>query len=428
MGAWRARFALYAAALLSPALAGGPAAAQEAGARAGGDSIWTWPSLLDGPGGPKAAMRADGVSLESTWTQFDQALWSGDGSKASQYGGKFDVVLTLDGQKLGLWSGLSINLHQEFVYGDDANNQGDGTFIPVNTALAFPRQGGSDLQTSLVVTQKLSQDASLSLGKFNMLDAASRTPLLGGGGLDTFMNLALAAPASGVTPPYILGGSLTVKTAPATFNLLVYDPRNAEDFAVLSHPFADGVTASLSATVPIPLGGLPGFHTFRGVYSTKDGVDLRDVPQLILPPGFPTVIGNRSHYWYLSYSFQQFLYRSPADPRKGWGVFGEVGVSDGNPNPIESHYFLGLGGASPLPGRTDDGLGLAYFSYALSSDLRQAAEPLGLDLGDESGVEVFYNLAVTRWFRVTADLQDVSPFPRANPRAVFGGLRTQVRF
>ena len=415
-------------AVSSLALCAGPAAAQDASAQAATNSIWTRPSLLDGPGWPKAGMRSDGVNLDVTLTQFGQELLSGDGNKAPEYGGKLDVVLTLDGQKLGLWPGLSLNVHQEFLYGNDANYQGDGTFIPVNTAMAFPRQGGADTQTSIIVTQRFSPDVSLSLGKFNMLDAASRTPLIGGGGLDTFMNLGLAAPISGVTPPYILGGSLTVKTAPATFNLLVYDPRNAQDSAVLRYPFADGVTTSLSATVPISLGGLPGFHSFRGVYSTQDGVDLRDVPQLILPPGFPTMIGSKSHYWYVSYSFQQYLYRSPNDPRKGWGVFGEISASDGNPNPIDRHYFIGIGGNSPLPNRPDDGLGLAYFSYALSNELNQAAEPLGIELGKENGVEAFYNVAITPWFRVTADIQDVSPFVRANARAVFGALRTQIRF
>ena len=88
-----------------------------------------------------------------------------------------------------------------------------------------------------------------------MLDVAAATPLIGGGGETTFWNLGLAVPVSGVTPPYILGGILSAKTSPATFTLMVYDPRNAENLNVIEHPFAQGVTTSLSATIPLPLGG-----------------------------------------------------------------------------------------------------------------------------------------------------------------------------
>ena len=59
--------------------------------------------------------------------------------------------------------------------------------LPVNTALAFPTLGGYDYDLSLVVTQAFSENTTLSVGKFNMLDAAAKTPLLGGGGLDDLL-------------------------------------------------------------------------------------------------------------------------------------------------------------------------------------------------------------------------------------------------
>ncbi|MEI9419711.1 carbohydrate porin [Mesorhizobium sp. Cs1299R1N1] len=408
----------------------GSASAQEATtATAADNSIWTRPSLLDGSGSLKERMRDNGINVDLWWTQFAQGVVSGNGSRDWPYGGKVDAIVTLDGEKLGLWSGFSVNIHQEAIYGQDANNQGDGTFIPVNMALALPRQGGYDTDTSIVFTQKFNDKVSLSVGKFNMLDAASRTPLIGGGGLTTFMNMGLAAPISGVTPPYIIGGSLSVQTAPANFTLLVYDPRSAQDSDVLRHPFADGVTTSLSATVPLTIGGLPGFHTVRGVYSTQDGIDLRDIPQVILPPEFDAVIRKKAHYWYASYAFQQYLYQDPADPRKGWGVFGEVGVSDGNPNIFAGHYIIGVGGNSPLPNRSNDRWGIAYFNTVMSKDVRDAVAPLGVSLNSsEGGVEGFYNVAFTPWFNVTADLQILNPFPKNNDQAVVAGLRTQVRF
>ena len=120
-----------------------------------------------------------------------------------------------------------------------------------------------------------------------MLDAAARTPLMGGGGEVTFWNIGLAAPVSGVTPPYIVGGAATLKTAPATFTLMVYDPRNAQDLSVIAHPFARGTTTSLSATVPITIFGLTGYHTLRAVYSTAEGFNFDEVPQLFSTAGQP---------------------------------------------------------------------------------------------------------------------------------------------
>ena len=95
---------------------------------------------------------------------------------------------------------------------------GGRSIVPVNTALALPLLGGTTTDLSLNVSQKFGDNVSISLGKFNMLDKLAATPLIGGGGETTFWNLGLAAPISGVTPAYLLGGILSVKTTPATFN------------------------------------------------------------------------------------------------------------------------------------------------------------------------------------------------------------------
>jgi porin len=50
---------------------------------------------------------------------------------------------------------------------------------------------------------------------------------------------------------------------------------------------------------------------------------------------------------------------------------------------------------------------------------------LGVELGDEQGVEAFYNMAVTPWFLLTADLQGVDPVVSNASTAVTGSLRAQ---
>ena len=384
-------------------------------------------SLLDAPDGLKSRLRARGINASASMSNFFQSLASGDGNQDIESSGKGELFLTLDGHKLGFWKGLSLNLHGEFVYGEDTMAQGGGNIIPVNTALAFPRLGGHDHDISLVVTQRVRDHTFFTLGKFNMLDAASRTPLLGGGGIDTFMNLGLAAPISGVTPAYLVGSLLTHRNDFATFSLFIYDPRSAQDSDVLKHPFDDGVTFSLSMTRPATIWDSTSIHRFRGVYSTQDGTDLRDIPLLGLPPEAEAELSEKSGYWFFSYAFQHFLFQDDSDSSRGWGLFGQIAVSDGNPNPFEWSGFLGVGGNSPIAGRIHDRFGVAYFRYSLSSYLGNGISSV-LRLDDEQGVEAFYSYAITQWFKISGNLQVIDPALSENDRAVYLGLRTQIKF
>ena len=102
-----------------------------------------------------------------------------------------------------------------------------------------------------------------------------------------------------------------------------------------------------------------------------------------------------------------------------------MALSDGNPNPARWSSLGGLSGTSPIPGRGGDRFGVAAFYLGVSDDLKDGLRPVRL--GDEYGGEVFYNLAVTPWFRVTADLQVISPALGDSP-VVLLGLRAQLRF
>jgi porin len=389
------------------------------------DTIWQQSTILGVPNGPKQALQDAGIDLSVNYTGFYQGLVSGEGDRDWEFGGKTGVIANFDGEKLGLWPGLYVNAHAEFIHGSNVLAQGDGSILPVNTALAFPTLGGSDTDLSLIVTQVFSEHTSLSVGKFNMLDAAAKTPLIGGGGLTTFMNTGLAAPISGVTPPYIIGGILSYKTEPANFTLMVYDPRNAQDEHVIRNPFEDGVTTSVSVTVPVDIAGRSGYHSVRGVYSTVDGTNFSDIPDLMLPPESRD-IGTIDGYWFASYAVQQILVQDAEDPTKGWGLFGQIAVSDGNPNPFGWSGYIGLGGSSLFESRPDDRFGLAYFYYGFSDDLLDGLEELGFDYSDESGIEAYYNYAVTPWFNMTGDAQVIWP-GAGDETAVFLGLRAQLK-
>jgi porin len=390
--------------------------------------VWASPAAADDWATPITSVQkilADaGVNLGASVTGFGQGLAAGDGTHVVPFGGKADVLLGLDGGRLGLWNGVGVSAHLEQEFGQNANTQGDGSIIPVNTALAFPRLGGSNTDLSLNISQKF-DNVSVSLGKFNMFDAASATPLIGGGGETTFWNLGLAAPISGVTPPYILGGILSVKTTPATFTLMVYDPRNAENLNVVEHPFAEGATTSLSATIPLSLGGLSGFHTFRVVYSSQAGLNLETVGQLFLPPG-SAAVENKQGFYYGSYAFQQFLWQDPDKPSRGWGLFGQFAASDGNPDPVVASVILGVGGSTP--GRPDDRWGVAWFDYIFSSHLKASLAAVGEGLQDERGLEAYYDMTIADHIRFGPDAQVIWPGTPGKATAIFLNARGRLVF
>jgi len=106
-------------------------------------------------------------------------------------------------------------------------------------------------------------------------------------------------------------------------------------------------------------------------------------------------------------------------------VFGNVGISDGMPNPIHWSAIFGIGGSSPIPNRNLDTFGIAYYYLGFSDSFESLAPPF---LRDEHGLELFYNVAVTPWFHVTADLQVITPLLQPVHTSLVLGLRSKIDF
>ena len=373
-------------------------------------------------------LRTRGIDLAVTYTEFGQGLVAGDGNHSWRLGGKMLGKMILDGAKLHLWRGFSINLTGELNDGANVNGMG-GSVLIQNTALAFPQDVGTGGDLSLNVTQRFGERVSLSIGKFDMINAPSRTPILGGGGLDTFWNIAFAAPPSGVLPPYMTGGNLSISTKPGTITFMLYDPTNAQQKAGLNGWGTQGITGRISARFPAKIRGLQGFHTFTFAASSQTGFDLEDIPQLVLPPESRNILGAKTGYYFGSYAVQQYLRQDKSRPGNGWGLFAQASISDANPNPLAGNVLLGLGGTGFLQKRPFDRAGIGYFHYFFSDALKRGLEnTIDFKLGDEQGMEAFYNFAVVRWFRIAADLQVIEPGDRNFSTEVYAGVSGQVRF
>ena len=105
-----------------------------------------------------------------------------------------------------------------------------------------------------------------------------------------------------------------------------------------------------------------------------------------------------------------------------------MAFSDGNPNPIDWSFFIGLGGDSFIRNRSQDRWGLALYNYSLSNIIDDKAAELGQPLRNaELGIETFYQFWLTNWFSIGADVQIIDPLPKNSDTAVFLGLRSSVK-
>ena len=161
---------------------------------------------------------------------------------------------------------------------------------------------------------------------------ASKTPLIGGGGIDTFMNRAFALPSTGVaytalrggagdrvvlSAPYLIGGIVTIKTEPINFALMIADPRSAIDPRVIERPFEKGLAVGGAANFKTEIAGLRGFHTLRAAYSNARGIDLEDIPDLSRPSALGSLVTTKKGFWFTSYAIQQNFVQSEENPKVG---------------------------------------------------------------------------------------------------------------
>lgn len=349
-----------------------------------------------------------------------------DGSAKYRFGGKLIANAKFDLGRFAGLTGLSITARFEQNLGSSVNGMG-GALLPFNTSMAFPGEGqqAGDL-TAFYITQQIGA-FSFGIGKFDMVSRATGIPLVGGGVMGGFRHLGLAAPATGVTPPYLFGAMATYSTPWATFAVIAYDAESAVRRDPSRGLFRNGATVLASATVPVTISDLRGYHGIKLVISSTKGTDLSRISETLLPDGARAAVQRKEGVWYAAYSFQQNLWQDTHDPKRAWGVYGQVSTSDSNPTYLSLAYLLGIGGTSPMPGRTGDIFGIGFFRYTISKDLISQLYPV-LPLRDERGYEFYYNAKLTEAFRTTFSAQWVRPVAENAAPALVLGLRNQLDF
>lgn len=398
-----------------------------------GGPLLARPKLTGDWGGVRDTLRDRGLTWDVSAANFYQGVTSGGLERTFRYGGRADYLLNVNGEKAGLVKGMLIDLHAETLFGESVNGR-TGALLPVSIGQSVPVPDRSvTALTGVKVTQFLSESFGLFAGKINTADGFNQ-PFTGGPlGVNGFQNTGLVLPpVLARTIPYSTfgAGAVVLAGTEPVLAVSVFDTHNTPTVSGFDTFLDNGVTITGQVNLPIKPAGLPGHQSVGVAYSTGRYATLdENLPYLLarrlrdeLPP-LPRETGS----WVAYYLFDQALHVDPADARRSWGAFGSAGISDGNPNPIKWSAGIGMGGASPFRGRPLDTFGAGYFYVGLSEDLKRFATRL-LPLGDEHGVEVFYNVGLTPWFHLTPDLQVVTPARVRVDTSVNFGIRAKLDF
>ncbi len=389
------------------------------------------PTLLGDLGGLRPTLGESGIKVDLSNTLTYQGVTSGGrGDHSFQFGGRNDYYVTMDAHKLGLQEGLFINLHGETRYGEGLLGK-TGALSPSNTALLFPQADDTfTALTEVKFTQFLNEHVAVFAGQINFVDGYSN-PFAAGKGQTQFMNTAFCLPPifGGTIPVYsALGtGFAILHGAEPIFSLMVVDPVNHAGRSGFDDAFSNGVGLFANVHIPVTIAQRPGHHDVFFAWSNRTATALDDVVYVEPPEGPLLLFQQITGSWTLMYGFDQYLVVDPHDPKRGWGVFGQAAISDGNPNPIRGSLIAGIGGSSPLPSRPLDTFGLGYYYFQTSTDLKSTLAPV-VSLGNEHGVELYYNIGVTKWFHITPDIQWIEPSRQRSDAAVVVGVRTKVDF
>lgn len=111
---------------------------------------------------------------------------------------------------------------------------------------------------------------------------------------------------------------------------------------------------------------------------------------------------------------------------RGLGVFGRFGIVPEDRNPFSIALSGGIGGRGVIPGRPYDRFGIGGFWLKESGDFDSFST---LDLiGSETGLEAFYNAALTPSVQLSGNLQYIDSVISGVDDPLVLGLRLSMQF
>jgi porin len=366
------------------------------------------------------------VNLRGEWTQFLGAAVAGAGDKAPRYGGRLDGFATINGEGIGLWKGLTVRLQGEVLYGKSTNGIGSRLLLPVNSSLSAPPVEDLEADLSISLVQRIGK-ARIEVGKINLQEASSSIPIVSGGGKEGFQHVGLATPPALLAYPKIFGAILTAPAGRLVLSLGLWTPSDWTQRYVPQGLFDRGTNAMFVATLPARIGGQQGLHSVSVLLTSRKAKVGESFPDVRPPPGLEGAPEPPRGGTHLKYSVQQYFWRDPANPKRGFGFFGHVGVSNGTPDILDWSMTAGVAGSPPWDERPADRMGIGYFRFSMAPRVKNVLATR-LPVDDEQGVELYYTAQLSPVWRLTAHGQLIDPVVNAAPVAAYVGLRAKADF
>jgi porin len=384
-------------------------------------------------GGARSWLSDRGVVLELDATHITQHVFDG-GAKFGINGERLDdtghtlsseIDLKIDTEKAGLWPGGMIRFWTEMRTGNSVTTRA-GSLVNYDALLPIVADRFDD-EVIAINELTLTQFFSESFGVFGgLLDAAygDENDFAGNGRsndyfLHTYLNGNPVSFAS--TPDVSLGGGAIFLV---NDRLQGWAGAYNSEGAAGTDPFQnnEGTTFFTEWTLHHKLGSKKGYQKLGLLYGIdRSRTDIFADPRLALQSIVSglTLPTTDKETWAAYYSLTQYI---EGNAEKGWGLFMRLGISDGDPNPIEHFASIGLGGMGIFDSRPDDRFGIGTFWTEFTD-----GGLVGLVGIDESyGLEMFYTFQVMPWLKITADIQVVnSALPQVDDAALVGGIRTK---
>ena len=363
---------------------------------------------------PRANLAENGVDIHFSTLVIGQSIVEGGIEEEDEISASYDLQVYLDSAKLGLWEGGYALLRAEGKTDDAGINPFTGAIIPVNFDAVVPEADGVDFEmTEWWYAHAFGGGKVEVLGGMWDLGRFFDLVPFSGPYQTRFINAHMFF--NSVLLPYapynILGGLVILKpTKGLSITTSIGDPNsNAGDV----NWFDEGDYNILHEwRLMAETFGKQSMFNLGLAYQKKDVATLADPTQ------------TTSSNWALYGNFSQWLYQNPNNPHQAIGLFGRVGVTDGEVAIIKNHFSLGVSFDGMIPSRPKDLVGLVGWYNDMSDDLSSSVSH------SSSGFELYYNFVVTPWFELSPDVQYlINPgFDKDSEDTLILGLRARILF
>jgi porin len=389
----------------------------------------TRPALTGDWGGMRNELAKKGLTVDLYSTQVYQGVLTGGRDKGWNYGGRENISINLDTQKMGLWPGGFLFIEAEGNYGEFVAAPQTGAILPTDANQLFPSPDSPNFNLpAFHYTQFLSKQFGVVLGKFDTVTTGDLNEFAHGKGDKGFLNTAFSFDpvAVPVVPYSALGAGLVFlpTSDPNEFiiTMSMLDSEGTPGDCGFDTAFEGGTSYVATGRYTTHFFNLTGHQFLGGGYSDRLYTDLDQHLRNFIIPDLP--IQKASGSWFVNYNFDQYIYQPDPTVSRGVGIFGRFGGSDGDANPIHVFYSGGIAGKGIIPGRENDqfGIGCYYIQTA------NAKIPERLNFSDSYGLEAFYEIAITKWMYLTPDLQYVQPSQNNVDSSFIFGVRWNLTF